>query len=71
LTFPASTILSTVVLTHRIFAIVIAVSIRAASFAPIDQGATSAIAALVFIVVVVVVFVVVLVVVVIAAGDEE
>ncbi len=49
----------------------IVASIRAAPFAPIDQGATAAIATIIIVVVVVVVVVVVLVVVVIAAGDEE
>ena len=68
-----STILSTVGLTHRILAILIAASVRAAPFAPIDQGATAAIAAIVIVVVVVVVVVVfvVLVVVVMASSDEE
>jgi hypothetical protein len=65
------TILSTVGLTHRIFAILEAASVRAAPFAPIDQGATAAIATIVILVVVVVIVVVVVVVVVIAAGDEE
>ena len=65
-TFPALTIVSTVGLTRRIFAILITASVRAAPFAPIiDQGATAAIAAIVILVVVVVVVVV------IAAGDEE
>ena len=67
--FPAFTILSTVGLTHRIFAILEAASVRAAPFARIDQGATATIAAIVIVVIVVVV--VVVVVVMIAAGDEE
>jgi hypothetical protein len=37
-----SKISSTVGLMHRIFAILVAASIRAAPFAPIDQGATAA-----------------------------
>ncbi len=67
--FPALTILSTIGLTHRIFAILEAASVRAAPFARIYQGATAAIAAIVIVVVAVVV--VVVVVVVLAAGDEE
>ena len=61
----------TVGLMHCVFAILIAGSVQAAPFAPIDQGATAAIAAIVIVVVIVVLVVVVLVVVVIAAGDEE
>jgi hypothetical protein len=67
--FPALTILSTIGLTHSVFATLEAASVRATPFAQIDQGATAAIAAIVIVVVIVVV--VVVVVIVIAAGDEE
>ena len=63
MTFPILMIVSTVGLTGRIFAILIALGVRAAPFPPINQGATAAIAAIDIVVVDVVVVVVVVVVV--------